>query len=96
LEKALEKGYTILRMHDVWHFPETSDKLFKDYVNTLLKIKQESSGYPKNCVTEEQKQQYVNEYLAVEGIQLDREKIDAELILGYVFISSFTKGHAID
>jgi hypothetical protein len=63
-------------MHEVWHFPETSDKLFKDYVNTFLKIKQESSGYPKNCVTEEQKQQYVNEYLAVEGIQLDREKIE--------------------
>ena len=76
LEKALEKGYTILRMHEVWHFPETSDKLFKDYVNIFLKIKQESSGYPKNCVTEEQKQQYVNEYLAVEGIQLDREKIE--------------------
>jgi hypothetical protein len=76
LEKALGKGYTILRMHEVWHFPETSDKLFKDYVNTFLKIKQESSGYPKNCVTEEQKQQYVNEYLAVEGIQLDREKIE--------------------
>jgi hypothetical protein len=76
LEKALEKGYTILRIHEVWHFPETSDKLFKDYVNTFLKIKQESSGYPKNCVTEEQKQQYVDEYLEVEGIQLDREKIE--------------------
>jgi hypothetical protein len=63
-------------MHEVWHFPETSDKLFKDYVNTFLKIKQESSGYPKNCVTEEQKQQYVDEYLEVEGIQLDREKIE--------------------
>ncbi|CAB3994981.1 uncharacterized transposon-derived [Paramuricea clavata] len=76
LEKALEKGYHILQMHEVWHFPETSDALFKDYVDTFLKIKQESSGYPKNCVTKEQKQQYVDEYLAVEGIQLDREKIE--------------------
>ena len=25
LEKALEKGYRILQMHEVWHFPETSD-----------------------------------------------------------------------
>jgi hypothetical protein len=76
LEKALEKGYSILKMHEVWHFPETSDALFKDYVNTFLKIKQESSDYPKNCVTEEQKQQYVDEYLNVEGIQMDREKIE--------------------
>jgi hypothetical protein len=58
LEKALEKGYRILQMHEVWHFPETSDELFKDYVDTFLKIKQESSGYPKNFTTEEQKQQY--------------------------------------
>jgi hypothetical protein len=76
LEKALEKGYRILQMHEVWHFPETSDALFKDYVDTFLKIKQESSGYPKNCTTVEQKQQYVDEYLAVEGIQLDPDKIE--------------------
>ena len=76
LEKALEKGYSILQMHEVWHFPETSDTLFKGYVNTFLKVKQESSDYPKNCVTEEHKQQYVDEYLNVEEIQLDREKIE--------------------
>ena len=63
-------------MYEVWHFPETSDALFKDYVDTFLKIKQESSGYPKNCSTEEQKQQYVDEYLAVERIQLDPDKIE--------------------
>ncbi len=76
LEKALEKGYQILRLHEVWHFPSTSNDLFRDYIDTFLKIKQESSGYPKNCVTEEQKQQYVEEYYEREGIQLDREKIE--------------------
>ena len=76
LEKALEKGYRILQVHEVWHFPQSSDELFKEYVDTFLKIKQESSGYPKNCTTEEQRQQYVDEYLAVEGIQLDRSKIE--------------------
>ena len=62
--------------NEVWHFPESSDRLFNEYVDTFLKIKQESSGYPKNCTTEEQRQQYVDEYLAVEGIQLDRSKIE--------------------
>ena len=76
LEKALEKGYRILQVHEVWHFPQSSDGLFKEYVDTFLKIKQESSGYPKNCTTEEQRQQYVDEYLTVEGIQLDRSKIE--------------------
>ena len=76
LEKALEKGYRILQVHEVWHIPQSSDGLFKEYVDTFLKIKQESSGYPKNCTTEEQRQQYEDEYLAVEGIQLDRSKIE--------------------
>ena len=54
LEKALGKGYRLLKIHEVWHFPATSDELFKEYINTFLKIKQEASGYPKDCVTEEQ------------------------------------------
>jgi hypothetical protein len=76
LEKALEKGYRILQMHEVLHFPQSSDGLFKEYVDIFLKIKQESSDYPNNCTTEEQRQQYVDEYLAVEGIQMDRSKIE--------------------
>ena len=88
LEKALEKGYRILQMHEVWHFLESSDGLFKDYADTFLKfkIKQESSGYPKNCTTEEQKQQYVDQYLVVEGIRhVCVIQADAKLVLGNVF-----------
>ena len=63
----------------VWHFPDTSissDELFADYVNTFVKITQEASGYPKNCATEEQKQQYIEEYFEREGIHLDPNKIE--------------------
>jgi hypothetical protein len=81
LEKALEKGYQIVQIHEVWHFPEPSDDLFKDYINTFLKIKQEASGYPKDCVTEEQKQHYVDEYLEKSGIHLDPTR--SNTILGY-------------
>jgi hypothetical protein len=59
----------------VWHFPKQSDELFKDYVDTFLKIKQEASGYPKDRTTPEQKQTYVAEYLEHEGIVLGPEKI---------------------
>ncbi|XP_028411614.1 uncharacterized protein LOC114534373 [Dendronephthya gigantea] len=76
LEKALEKGYVILKLHEVWHFPQQSDELFKDYINTFLKIKQEASGYPKNCTTEEQRRLYVEEYYEREGIRLDPSKIE--------------------
>ena len=75
LMKAIEKGYEVLEIHEVWHWEETTDKLFKEYVHTFLKLKQEASGYPKHCVTDEQKQQYIDEYYEHEGIRLDPNKI---------------------
>ena len=102
LMKAIEKGYKILKIHEVWHFPVHTDELFKEYVNTFLKIKQEASGYPKDCVTDEQKQRYIDEYYEHEGIRLDPEKIEynpglcslAKLVLnslwGMLFLSFVT------
>ena len=76
LMKAIEKGYEVLEIHEVWHWEETTDELFKDYVDTYLKRKQEASGYPKHCVTDEQKQRYIDEYYEHEGIRLDPNKIE--------------------
>ena len=76
LMKAIEKGYEVLEIHEVWHWEETADELFKDYVNMYLKIKQEASGYPKHSVTNEQKQQYIDDYYEHEGIRLDPNKIE--------------------
>ena len=75
LMKAIEKGYKILKIHEVWHYPTQTDELFKEYVNTFLKIKQEASGYPKECVTDEQKQRYIDDYYEHEGIRLDPNNI---------------------
>ena len=72
--KALEKGYRI-ECHEVWHFPQKTDTLFKEYIDTFAKIKLEASGYPKDCVTDEQKQWYVSDIWENQGIQLDPTKI---------------------
>ena len=76
LMKAIEKGYEVMEIHEVWHWEQTTDELFSPYVNMFLKIKQEASGYPKHCVTDEQKQQYIEEYYEHEGIRLDPNKIE--------------------
>ena len=48
LVKAVEKGYTLIKIHEVWHFPpeQRQTGLFANYVNTWLKLKQESAGWP--------------------------------------------------
>ena len=44
IEKALEKGYKILEIYEVWDYPQKSSSLFKEYVRTFMKIKIEASG----------------------------------------------------
>ena len=82
--KAIEKGYVVLNLHEVWHWEETSDELFKEYVDTFLKIKQEASCYPQWCVTDEQKQRYIDAYYEHEGIRLDPDKIEYNPGLRYL------------
>ena len=77
IEKAIEKGYTLIKIHEVWNFSTRQQKtgLFKDYVNVWLKIKQESHGWPSWCETMEQKREYILRYQECEGIRLDSSKI---------------------
>ena len=47
-------------------FPR-QDTLFKDYVKTFLKCKQEASGYPGHVKTAEEKEKYIEEYFKKGG-----------------------------
>ena len=73
LQKAVDKGYQILKIHEVFHFSPEKRRtgLFSSYVNTWLKLKQESAGWPKDCQTSEQKAQYIREYEEREEITLE-------------------------
>ena len=77
IEKAVENGYRIIKIHEVWHFPSVQRKtsLFRNYVDKWLKIKQEASGWPAWCQSLEQKQTYILEYQQREGIRLDIGRI---------------------
>lgn len=73
IKETLNKGYTLNRIHEVWHFQRKKKGLFKDYVNTWLKIKPEASGRPRENMTDEEKNQYIDEYFQHEGIRLEKE-----------------------
>jgi len=94
LHEAVEMGYEIQYIYEVWHFDETCEGLFRDYVNTWLKIKQEASGWPSWVGDDETKrQQYLREYDEHEGIQLEYNKIEenkglrplAKMMLNYLW-----------
>ena len=57
--------------------PKTGEGgLFAEYINTFLKIKQESSGWPSWCTVDAKKSQYIKAYREKEGIELDPNKIE--------------------
>ena len=55
--------------------PDSDTGLFKEYIDTFLKVKQQSSGFPEWCMSEELKMQYIADYKEIEGIELEYEKI---------------------
>ena len=70
IHKAVECGYKIVHIHEVWHFKSSKKGLFSNYVRQWLKVKQESAGYPQWANTEEQKTLYRTWYADHKGIQL--------------------------
>jgi len=84
IEEAVKQGYQVVKIYEVYHYSESTrycletklGGLFTEYINTFLKVKVEASGYPHDCQTDAQKQNYVQSYLDKEGVVLDPAKIE--------------------
>lgn len=83
LQKAVSRGYKILRIHEIWHYssstqynPETGEGgLFTGYINELFKIKTQASGFPDHVKDANYRTAYIAEIEQAEGIKLDPEKM---------------------
>ncbi|KAJ8020849.1 putative DNA polymerase [Holothuria leucospilota] len=84
VKKALEKGYVIKKVYEVWHFKETSEYdpkskqggLFTQYVNTFLTLKQEADGWPSDCQSDLERSEFIRKYNEKEGTDLKAENIE--------------------
>ena len=45
---ALDVGYKLVSVSEVWHFEKTSSNLFKQYVDTFLAMKHQAKGLPQS------------------------------------------------
>lgn len=80
--KALEKGYRILEIYEVWKYnvlqcdkSKNIQGLFTKMMDKFVKMKQQASGWPEECITDKQKQAYVAEFLQRENVQLEFAEI---------------------
>ena len=83
LKKACDLGYVILERYEAWHYestsqydPETKEGgIWSSFIDKWVTLKQEASGYPASCTTEEERARYVEEYEKHEGVRLNPENI---------------------
>lgn len=90
----------MLDIYEVYHFTSFSQYdghnpntgLFTGFINSFLKLKTEASGWPSGLQTQEEKDQFLQDYLDKEGIQLDpaqMEKNPAKRQLSKLMLNSF-------
>lgn len=75
IKKAIEKGYKMLEIIEVWQYEISQhningEGLFAGFMNKFIRVKQQASGWPADCTTNEQKKAYVSVFFQDEGIQL--------------------------
>jgi hypothetical protein len=70
LQKAVECGYVIKHVYEVWHWAEWSANIFKEYIATFYKIKLGASGFPSWCTTDNDKERYIENLRVTEGFTM--------------------------
>ena len=74
--KAVEKGYRIVSIIEVWHWERWTDTLFSDYIDTFYAVKEQASGYPQWVTDDAGRRQHVDNVLSRDGVRLDPAKVE--------------------
>lgn len=83
IQKAVELGYRIDKIYSIVHFPEKSNELFKEYVNTFIAKKIEAGGKDKYETKEE-----LNKFIydcQLRGITIDIDKMESNPAMYFAF-----------
>lgn len=78
LDKALQKGYRVLQVFEIWNYHSKETGLFAPYINHFRKGKQQVGGWQKGCDTENKRDRYIKDNFKREGVMLDKSKIGEE------------------
>lgn len=76
-------GNEIKDIFEIWSYDSVqqfdkvigTDGLFTSMMNKFIKIKQEASGWPKDCCTDTEKNHYIQEFFKREDVKLKFENI---------------------
>lgn len=81
LRLAISKGYVVTKVHASLTWGSTTTSLFRDYMLSFLKIKQEASGWSDKSLrgtpveTDADKLEWLEKHRVKEGVSLDMSKV---------------------
>ena len=82
LYKAVDLGYVVTKIYEVYHwkkwekFNGKDGGLFSQYIQTFMQVKQEASGWPSWVKTETDQENFIKQCEKKNGIKLDPEKVE--------------------
>lgn len=76
IDVAIQLGYRLMKVYEVWHFEHSSNHLFSGYVELFLQEKFHSKGYPSHARTDQQRKAFIAYIFEKENVKLD----DARMI----------------
>ncbi|EGT44424.1 hypothetical protein CAEBREN_01858 [Caenorhabditis brenneri] len=78
LNTAIERGYRVLKFHEIWWWPDNEwveADYFVNYLKPMIQLKHESSGWPRDDMSMEEKQKYIELIKQRDGVELDLENV---------------------
>jgi hypothetical protein len=89
LSEALKQKYVVTQFYRAWEYTQFSNNIFKEYVryenncnifiiltlSRFLKLKVESSVFPKEIVTEDEINEFVKGYKEILGVDIDKNSV---------------------
>ncbi|EGT56180.1 hypothetical protein CAEBREN_06213 [Caenorhabditis brenneri] len=94
LNKAVSRGYKVLKYHEIWNWPKTEwieGGFFAKYIKPLLAIKYQSSGWPRPDMGEDEKKKYVAEINEKDWVHVEvawMQNTAAMMTLSHIFLIS--------
>jgi hypothetical protein len=78
MDAALKRGYKLEHVYEVWNWPpeQRTTMLFKDFINSFIKLKLMGAGFPKQDMTEQEKSDFACDLSQREGIDIRADEIE--------------------
>ena len=75
VNKAIESGYEIQYIYQVFHYENMSNDIFREYIIKWIKLKQEKSGWPHWCIDDTTRKEFLDSWKEL-GVILDPKSIE--------------------